>query len=284
MMQTISVIITTYNRRHLVQRAVASVLQQTYQVHEILLIDDGSDDGTGDLIIQKYPEVHYHWQVNQGISAARNRGISLSSGDWIAFLDADDEWLPEKLWWQMSGLNLVSAYQICHTDEIWIRRGLRVNPMKKHRKYGGHIFERCLPLCIISPSAVIIKRKLFGQIGLFDPGLPVCEDYDMWLRICCREPVLYIDKPLIKKYGGHRDQLSRKYWGMDRFRITALEKILNCEQLSPEQQLAVLDTLIKKISIVRNGAQKRGNKELFHQYGEKLRGYKNMLPVQQQTT
>lgn len=282
-MQTISVVITTFNRRHLVQRAIASVLQQTCQVHEILLIDDGSDDGTGELIMQKYPEVLYHWQVNQGISAARNNGISLSSGDWIAFLDADDEWLPEKLWWQMNGLNHAPAYQICHTDEIWIRRGLRVNPMKKHLKYGGHIFERCLPLCIISPSAVIIKRSLFGQIGLFDPGLPVCEDYDMWLRICCREPVLYIDKPLIKKYGGHRDQLSRKYWGMDRFRITALEKILIHDQLSPKQRLAVLDTLIKKISIVCNGAQKRGNKELFHLYAEKLTGYNDMLLAQRQT-
>ena len=282
-MQTISVVITTYNRRQLVQRAINSVLRQTLQVHEIILIDDGSADGTGDLIRQKYPEVRYHWQANQGISAARNQGIALSSGDWIAFLDADDEWLREKLHWQMSELNQAPAYRICHSDEIWIRHGRRVNQMKKHRKYGGHIFERCLPLCIISPSSVIIKRILFGQIGLFDPGLPVCEDYDMWLRICCREPVLYIDKPLIKKYGGHRDQLSRKYWGMDRFRIRALEKILKVDQLSPDQRMAVLDTLIKKISIVCSGAQKRGNKDLILQYGEKLAGYKNMLLVKQQT-
>ncbi len=272
-MQTISVVITTYNRRQLVQRAITSVLRQTLQVHEIILIDDGSDDGTGDLIRQKFPEVLYHWQANQGISAARNKGIALSSGDWIAFLDADDEWLREKLRWQMNGLNQAPAYRICHTDEIWIRHGRRVNPMKKHRKYGGHIFERCLPLCIISPSSVIIQRILFSQIGLFDPGLPVCEDYDMWLRICCREPVLYIDKPLIKKYGGHRDQLSRKYWGMDRFRITALENILKVDQLSPDQRMAVLDTMIKKISIIFNGARKRGNKDLILRYGEKLAGY-----------
>ncbi len=273
----ISVVITTFNRRNLVPRAIGSVLEQSHPLQEIIVIDDGSDDGTDTLIRQQFPQVVYYWQKNQGISCARNQGITMSGGDWIAFLDADDEWLPGKLQQQADALAEKTGYNICHTNEIWIRRGRRVNPMKKHRKYGGYIFEKCLPLCIISPSSVIINRSLFDQIGRFDPELPVCEDYDLWLRVCCREPVLYIDKPLITKYGSHADQLSRKYWGMDRFRVRALEKILKGGSLTSDQSKAVLHTLIGKITIIRNGAVKRGNLDLANEYTQKLANYKELL-------
>ena len=276
-MLKISVIITTFNRRHLLQKAIRSVLGQSYSPHEIIVIDDGSEDGTDRLVREQFPQIIYHRQANRGISAARNNGIKMSTGDWIAFLDADDEWLPDKLYLQATALEQNPGHNICHTDEQWIRHGRRVNQMKKHRKYGGNIFEKCLPLCIISPSSVIIKQSLFDRTGLFNTALPVCEDYEMWLRICAKEPVLYIDQPLIIKYGGHADQLSRRYWGMDRFRIMALENILRQEDLDFNQRLAVLQTLIKKTIIVRNGAEKRGNTKLLSEYNEKLTRYNNVL-------
>ncbi len=101
--------------------------------------------------------------------------------------------------------------RVCHTDEIWIRNGRRVNARKKHGKKGGWIFQHCLPLCAMSPSSIMIHRDVFTALGGFDERLPACEDYDLWLRITARYPVLFTRQPLIEKYGGHDDQLSRKY-------------------------------------------------------------------------
>ena len=112
--------------------------------------------------------------------------------------------------------------------------------MHKHAKAGGWIYTHCLPLCAISPSAVLIHRSIFDCVGLFNEQLPACEDYDLWLRICARFPVHFIPEPLIIKYGGHDDQLSRRYWGMDRFRIQALEDILASGVLTEEHRQATL--------------------------------------------
>ncbi len=271
----ISVVIPTYNRKSLLKNAIDSVLKQKYSPKEIIIIDDGSDDGTEKLICREYPQIKYVWQDNSGISSARNLGIEQSTGDWIAFLDSDDEWLPNKLENQVYELNNYPDYQICHTNEIWIRNGRRVNQKEKHQKFGGYIFEKCLPLCAISPSSVLIHKKVFDKYGLFDTSLPACEDYDMWLRICAFLPVLYIEKPLIYKYGGHPDQLSRKHWGMDRFRISALEKIVNNPDIEKDNRIVAQKMLIKKLEIFINGAQKRAKtKSDITEYIKKLKHYK----------
>ncbi len=258
----------------MLKRTVESVLNQKYSPDEIILIDDGSDDGTEKLIAQEYPHIKYIWQENSGISSARNLGIKQSTGEWIAFLDSDDVWLPEKLETQVSELKKNLEYQICHTNEIWIRNGKRVNPKEKHQKFGGHIFKKCLPLCVISPSSVLIHRKIFDRYGLFDTSLPACEDYDLWLRICAFLPVLYIETPLIYKYGGHPDQLSQKHWGMDRFRIYALEKIVNNQDIDSDKRVAAKNMLIKKLEIFINGMQKRCKSDTKIFIG-KLNKYKN---------
>jgi glycosyltransferase involved in cell wall biosynthesis len=266
---SISVVLATYNRRPLLDRAISSVLRQTAPPLEIIMIDDGSSDDTDPYIRKNFPSIRYTWQQNQGVSAARNQGIRQSKGEWIAFLDSDDEWLPKKLENQIIALQKQPQFRICHTNEIWIRRGKRVNPHKKHAKSGGDIFERCLPLCIISPSSVLIHRSIFKEYGVFDTSLPVCEDYDLWLRICAFEPVLYISTPQIKKYGGHENQLSQKYWGMDRFRIRALEKIIDNPQLPSGKRLAAIKVMVDKIDVYINGAQKRGKTKEVSEYVEK---------------
>ena len=255
----ISVIVPTYNRAQQLPRALDSILCQSCSPKEIIVVDDGSTDETSALMTSEYPEIVFIQQQNTGVSSARNVGIKRASGDWIAFLDSDDEWLPEKLEIQMKALYENPEIKICHTNEIWIRNGKRVNPKKKHEKFGGWIFQKCLPLCCISPSSVIIHKSIFKEIGLFDYSLPVCEDYDLWLRITARNPVLYIEKPFLIKYGGHEDQLSKKYWGMDRFRIKSLEKIISSRVLSDLDENAAKKMLMKKIYIFIQGAQKRGN-------------------------
>jgi glycosyltransferase involved in cell wall biosynthesis len=269
----LSAVITTYNRAGLVSRAIESVFAQRRPADEVIVIDDGSTDDTHKMIKHNYPKVRYIRQENQGISAARNLGIAEAQFDWIAFLDSDDAWLPQKLTYQIDEISAHREFKLGHTNELWIRHGRRVNPMKKHRKYGGHIYLHCLPLCIISPSSVIMHRELFQQYGLFDTSLPACEDYDMWLRLCAFEPVLYLDKALIKKYGGHSDQLSQKHWGMDRFRIKSLIKMIEAGNLSPAYLESTRKMLAKKLHILHQGAKKRGKTNDIAYYSTLINKY-----------
>jgi len=263
---SISVVIPTHDRAGLLPRALESVLAQTLLPLEIIVVDDGSRDPTRQLMEQRFPRVRYLYQANRGVSSARNRGIEAARGDWIALLDSDDEWLPNKLKLQMRALQAQPGIRLCHTEEIWIRNGRRVNAMDKHAKGGGHIFRRCLPRCVISPSAALIHRSLLRETGLFDETLPACEDYDLWLRVCAREPVCFVETPQIRKYGGHQDQLSRRFWGMDRFRIQALEKLLRSGTLSGQQQRLATVTLLHKADILARGATKRGKPERAARY------------------
>ena len=234
----------------------------------MILVDDGSTDETAELVDQCYPDIRYFHQRNKGVSAARNLGLQHAKNQWIALLDSDDEWLPDKLLMQMALLEDTDL-RVCHTEEIWIRNGVRVNQMNKHKKAGGWIFDRCLPLCAMSPSSSLIHREVFERVGHFDENLPACEDYDLWLRICSKYPVAYESQASINKYGGHADQLSRQYWGMDRFRVIALEKILT-DGLNPHQYIAAKSMLMKKLHILMNGAKKRNNLALFDECEQKL--------------
>lgn len=271
---TVSVVIPTFNRASVVTRALESVFLQTRPPDEILVVDDGSNDDTTERVRAAFPGVRLIKQENRGVSAARNAGIRAATGTWIALLDSDDEWLAEKLERQLQAVTTetvnVTETVLCHTDEIWIRRGRRVNPMKKHRKHGGHIFEHCLPLCVISPSSVLLHRRLFDTVGWFDEDLPACEDYDYWLRVTARFPVLFLDEPLIVKHGGHDDQLSRRYWGMDRFRISALEKILASATLGDSDRAAAASMLAHKVAIYAAGAKKRGKLAEARAYEQRL--------------
>lgn len=262
-MNFISIIIPTFNRCALLKRALASVNKQSYINVEVIVVDDGSTDETAKMVAKLFPGVKYFYQCNNGVSAARNKGLDKAKGDWIAFLDSDDEWLEKKLEIQMCELKSRPKYKICHTEEIWIRNGTRVNQMKKHKKAGGWIFPQCLPLCVMSPSSIMIHRSVFDDVGVFDSKLPACEDYDLWLRITANYPVLYIEEPQILKYGGHDDQLSKQYWGMDQYRIKALKNIILDNSLNNENKQAAIAMLLKKCSIFKKGALKRGkNKEV----------------------
>jgi len=273
--ETISVIIPSYNREATLLRALKSVYTQTRKPDEVIVIDDGSTDNTSTIIKRDFPQTQYIYQANRGVSAARNRGIQHTTGQWLAFLDSDDEWLPNKLERQLDALALQLEHKAIHTDEIWIRNGERVNPMKKHAKSGGMIFKQCLPLCSISPSSVMLHRSLFDEIGYFDETLPACEDYDLWLRLCAKFPILFVNEPLLKKYGGHRDRLSQKHCGMDRFRITALEKILQSDQLNKDNQQAAIDMLILKANVLLQGARKREKNADLDRYEILLQRYIN---------
>ena len=261
----VSVIIPTYNRGGIIKDAIDSVLSQDYENFELIIIDDGSNDHTSDVLNAYGDEIKIFFQKNKGVSAARNRGIAEATGQFIAFLDSDDIWLPQKLSVQVDFFNRMPDALICQTEEIWIRNGRRINPKKKHRKPSGMIFKPSLELCLVSPSAVMVHRSIFHQIGEFDETLPACEDYDLWLRISCRFPIHLIDTPLIIKRGGHDDQLS-KGTGLDRFRIKSIRNIIQSGLLSEEQFQAAVKTLKNKCEIYAAGCRKRGRKEEAQYY------------------
>lgn len=266
-------IIPTFNRASLLRRSLESVAAQTLPPLEVIVVDDGSTDATERMLKEDFPGIVTIHQSNQGVSRARNAGIENARGEWLALLDSDDEWLPSKLAVQAQALSANRDFNLCHTNELWIRDGKRVNPKRKHEKSGGWIYEKCLPLCLISPSSVLIHRAVFEDVGFFDENLPACEDYDLWLRICARYPVLFLDQFLIRKYGGHGDQLSRKYWGMDRFRIDSLDKMLSSGVLDGHARAATVKVMVCKLRILLAGARKRRNRQLAEACSKKIERY-----------
>lgn len=259
-----SVIIPVFNRAQWIGRAVRSVLAQDVDDYEVIVVDDASEDDTVGVVKEAFGDGVRVIELaqNSGVSAARNRGIEAARGEWLAFLDSDDEWLADKLLKQRRAL-AESGLPVCHTDEIWIRNGVRVNPHKHHQKYGGDIFLRALPLCVMSPSSIVIHRDVFDQVGLFDEALPACEDYELWLRIAAQWSVCYVPEKLIVKYGGHADQLSQAHYAMDRFRVYALDKLLHtAQELDSEKRTAARGMLLRKARIVHRGALKHDNVDL----------------------
>jgi glycosyltransferase involved in cell wall biosynthesis len=267
----VTVIIPTYNRGWVVQEAIDSVLDQDFSDYELIVVDDGSNDNTREILGAYGKAITVLQQSNRGVSAARNRGIAEAAGRLIAFLDSDDLWLPRKLTTQVKFFEENADAVINQTQEIWIRNGARVNPKRKHHKFSGMIFERSLALCLVSPSAVMIKKSLFDAVGVFDENLPACEDYDLWLRISCRYPVHLVDSALIFKRGGHDDQLS-KAAGLDKYRIQSLIKIIDSDLLTPQQYKAAVNTLREKSEVYAAGCRKRGREkeaEYFFALAEK---------------
>jgi glycosyltransferase involved in cell wall biosynthesis len=266
MVPQVSVIIPTHNRAALVREAVASVKAQTYRDFEVLVVDDASTDATWEALAAWREVRVLRHACRRGVAAARNTGIDAARGEWLAFLDSDDLWLPEKLARQMAYLKDQPDLLISQTDETWVRRGVKVNKPAAHRKVAGRIFFASLERCLISPSAVILNRRLLEAHGGFDEDLAAAEDYDLWLRLTWRYEVGLVDEPLVIKRGGHPDQLSRQ-WGIDRFRIRALVKLLGEPDLPEACARAARRRLAVKCAIYAQGCKKRGKLAEAAYYG-----------------
>ncbi len=271
----ISVVIPTFNRIKILDRTLDSVINQTIKPYEIIVVDDGSNDQTGNWIKNKFPEINYFYQKNMGVSTARNTGIDMAKGDWIAFLDSDDEWNKDKLELQSKAIHNNKDIPLSHTNEIWIKNGVRINQKRSHQKFGGQIFNQCLKKCIISPSTVIIRKDIFNEIGLFDTSLPVCEDYDLWLRVTARYPVLLLEKELTIKYGGHSDQLSDIDSGIEKYHIISLEKLLLKNFIDPVFKKNAKEMLLQKLDIYRRGLKNRNKVNDITKFDKKIKFWKS---------
>ena len=280
---SVSVIIPTYNRSAFLKSALESVTSQSYPIKEILVIDDGSTDQTVENLTPNFKSVIFIRQENQGVSAARNTGIKKATGKWIALLDSDDLWTVGKIEKQIAHLRQNPKIKACHSGEEWVRNGRRVNIPTRLNKSNDGLFSRSLDRCIICPSSILIHRSVFKKIGIFDEDLPLCEDYDFWIRLLLHYEIGLVKEALVIKQGGHSDQLSTSTWGLDRFRVQSLEKILASEPLNPNQKIAILSAIARKADLLSKGFSKHEKREeaIFYmnknsQAYQKISGLKNI--------
>ncbi|MBF0217197.1 MAG: glycosyltransferase family 2 protein [Candidatus Omnitrophica bacterium] len=256
-----SVVIPVYNRETFIAKCLNSVLSQDFDDFEIIVVDDGSTDSTGSVIKDNFHDkrLRYFYHENKGVAAARNTGIRSSKGEFIAFLDSDDRWTADKLSKTVEYIDKYPLAKIFHTEETWFRRGALLGQKKKHKKPTGRVYRHALPLCCIGMSTAVVNRSVFDDIGFFDESFPACEDYDLWLRAANKYELILIPEALTIKEGGRPDQLSNSVWGLDRFRIKALEKMILSNILKPEDlELTILE-FRNKCLIFAEGAANRGN-------------------------
>lgn len=229
-------------------------------------MDDGSITPLKKGLGEEFPHVRWYRQDRQkGVSASRNLGIRKARNPWIAFLDSDDQWMPEKLEAQCLFHQANPEIFASHTNETWIRNGNQVMPPAYLDKSPEGLFERSLERCLICPSSVLVHRSILDQIGLFDEELPVCEDYDLWLRLMLVHEIGLVPQALVRKFGGHADQLSRENWGMDRFRVLSLQKLIS-QNLNPSDRRSILDALTKKCDLLAKGFAKHDKDKISQRY------------------
>lgn len=264
----VGIIIPNYNRSEMLVRALESIHQQSFSDWHAYIIDDGTNRDEWENVYRVYnhyqdkdPRFTLLRQAHRGVSAARNLGILSGREPWIALLDSDDAWVKDKLEKQLL-LAEKKPNQLCHSDELWYRRGKRVNPKLKHSKGGGNQFFPSLKFCVISPSAALIPRRMLGSWGIFDESFPIAEDYDLWLRATMKQEVTFSREALTMKHGGHEGQLSRSPL-LDYWRLRSLAKIYFYGDLNEIQKKAVYEEMWKKIAILKQGAEKRENLELL---------------------
>jgi glycosyltransferase involved in cell wall biosynthesis len=258
----VSVIIPTYNRSGMVVEAVMSVTAQRDVSFEVIVVDDGSEDDTIERLRAGFADdskIRIASIPHRGVAAARNFGVAMARAEFVAFLDSDDLWMPDKLARQLAFMNANSEYAFAQTQELWIRNGRRANPGRRHAKRAGDIFLDSLRTCLISPSAMMIRRDLFTAASGFDERMDACEDYDLWLRRLVDYEVGLLDEALVIRRGGHADQLSATTRALDRFRIITLLKLIKMPALSAARRTAVAQVLVEKCAIYAHGLERRGN-------------------------
>ncbi len=255
----ISVIIPTFNRADFILRTIQSIQEQTVEVDEIIVVDDGSTDNTRQVLSDI--DIKYIYQDNLGVSSARNTGIKTAQNKWIAFCDSDDIWCKEKLEKQINFHKENPNILISHTDELWKFNNKIIKKKAHQKKPSGYCFKDNLHSCKIGASTLLLNKSILDEVGLFDEKLKACEDYDLWLRILLKYELGLINEELITKTAGHKGQLSFETPMMDTFRIKALEKHINSKY-----KIEIQKELLYKLDIIIKGASKHNNYAILEKY------------------
>jgi teichuronic acid biosynthesis glycosyltransferase TuaG len=239
-MPTVTVIIPAYNAEAFLARAIRSVEAQSFRDFEIIVIDDGSTDGTAD-VAQSFGSARFVGAPHLGAAAARNRGLEEAGGDLVAFLDADDEWLPEKLARQLEFMDGLGS-SFSYTDSYIVRDGRRRRYSALARPQSGEILapliDDWLDQAFITINTVIAARALLEDVGGLESGLPIAsnEDYGLWLKLALRGTRFdYLDEPLAVYHRGHPSDSSDAVAMVERFQV-ALRHFSSAYEFSEEAQ------------------------------------------------
>lgn len=297
-MPRVSVVLPTYNRRETIAEALESVLSQTCRERDVVIIDDGSTDGTAAYLFARFgaqpraqeilnemspaamrPFSHafsvdgstilYHYQSNRGLSAARNRGIATSRSRYIAFIEADDTWDPRHLEIHLRFHLEHPSAMVSYVGEMPAAstraRAARALP-------SGWIFEHVLagsPICI---SSVFLNRSAIDACGAFDENLEACEDYDLWLRLATRSPIYHLGGAFVLRRSPRRDGTARA-WSAEKFRAYALEKAFQGGHLNGHQRLSVAEEIVRKCERLVEGYRRTKSDERASFYERKRKRY-----------
>ncbi len=227
MPKKVSVVVATHNMGNYLKEAMESVLRQTYPVMEVIVIDDGSTDGTKELIAQfsREQRVKYYYQKRMGQPKAKNQGIRKCSGDYIAFIDADDLWVKEKLERQLPNFDKSEKIGVVYSDVARIDHDGNMIGRPNVKRYSGNITDRLLIHNFVPMSSVVVRKKCFNEIGMFDETFPMGIDYDLWLRMSAKYDFYFVDEVLChwRQWNG---QLSQNYRGRYENGIRIMKKFL----------------------------------------------------------
>jgi glycosyltransferase involved in cell wall biosynthesis len=300
-MVRVSVVVPTHNKKEMVTEAIESVLAQSYRDCELIVVDDGSTDGTPLHVFSTFgaqPEaieilskmnpnavrpfshsfahdgipIQYHYIANRGLSAARNRGIKFAHGSCVAFLEAEDLWNPAHLETHATFHEENDWARVSHIGECHVRDRSRAGKARKAPPASGWIFQQALetsPICI---SAAMAHRTCFAECGGFDENLPACEDYDLWLRFAARYPIHFLEGTEIVRRSS-RFQSSNRSWTWDRYRVYALEKSFQSGKLNAEQRLLVAEEIVKKCERLVEGFKRQKSEERANFYERKRKRF-----------
>ncbi len=268
----VDVIIPTYNRTQLTYEAVESVLQQTYNNLNIIVIEDGSHKFRSiarKMLLNDNRIRYVALFKNRGVSYSRNLGVSLGNGEFIAFLDSDDLWHREKITEQLNFFDKNQEIHWVHCDETWNKKGRLIKQKKEHRKVAGIFTTRSFKRCLISPSSVVFRRSFWEQKkACFLNHFRIAEDYELWLRLNFENPIGFIQKPLVIKRAGRWPQLSQTA-EIDRYRVLALHRFYQMYSKEPSFSKVADEwrtEIFHKIKILKKGAIKYNSKTRYKQY------------------
>ena len=250
----VSIVIPTYNRLELLKRAIASIEAQTYTNYELIIVDDASDDGTREYLLELEHDAIV-LSENQGVSHARNRGAGLAQGECIAFLDSDDCWHEDKLKEQVAFHKQNAEVKCSFGQEQWFRFKQQVKRPKKYHANEIVFFNDLLEFTFIGPSSIMIQRDIFHSLKGFDENLRICEDFDLWLRLSKLTPMYLASAVTIYKHAGEHSQLSASVLLLEPSRVEALMK--------HKDDKVVQQVIKKKLEVIKKGAEKHQNREML---------------------
>jgi glycosyltransferase involved in cell wall biosynthesis len=279
-MSTVSVIIHTYNNERFMAETVESVLNQTYKDYEIIVVDDGSVDGTRDALMPYMQKIRYHYKENGGIASAKNAGIGLSQAEFVAFLDHDDLWAPDKLQLQMEHFNENPQIGLVYAKYTSFRDGKKLRT-KPEKGYSGWIFKELIAKSFIQTSTVVVKRECLDAVGPYDETFSLGDEYDMFLRIAQKFQCGFVDKGLTR-YRVHDTNASNNDFLFDNENLGVYKKIYNNFTDLDGVEKKILRKRIARYSMkVAEGLYTQGKLEESKEYQKEAN---NFLPFYKRIT